>query len=344
MEPVPLCSGEVIVTVEHPAQMMSVDWNTCRASAIVMPDAMSIPAVKSHAGGRPVGMLVNADSWNPEEDIGAEWPSERLIGRFKNIVSRATHEEADFIYLRMRQNLHVLRAAVLAVTDQCGLGILVEIPVDEDRRTVDNSSALAVMGILQRIGVAGIILAGKPTDVDDAIEELAPYANVALGVSVEPHELDQMQHLESVEFYHTSEEDNIERILRRVPVCDGANEPEADEDYILAPVGEHVHFVDATIDISEPIDLEDHFGEKLLELEDQWSGALKLEISTPYDVQLLAENQVMLNRPVCLEAEDPKLLEEALRVFDGIALYDGTWELDEDTLDYFRRHYGMVSL
>jgi len=59
---------------------------------------------------------------------------------------------------------------------------------------------------------------------------------------------------------------------------------------------------------------------------------------------LLAENQVMLNRPVCLEAEDPELLEEALRVFDGIALYDGTWELDEDTLEYFCRHYGMVSL
>lgn len=52
MEPVPLCSGEVIVTVEHPAQMMSVDWNTCRANAIVVPDAMSIPAVKSHAGGQ----------------------------------------------------------------------------------------------------------------------------------------------------------------------------------------------------------------------------------------------------------------------------------------------------
>ena len=161
---------------------------------------------------------------------------------------------------------------------------------------------------------------------------------------VVPVGIDQMQHLESVEFYHTSEENDIERILRRVPTCDGANEPEADEDYILAPVGEHVHFVDATIDISDPIDLEDHFGETLLDLEDQWSGALKLEISTPYDVHLLAENQVMLNRPICLEAEDPELLEEALRVFDGIALYDGTWELEEDTLEYFCRHYGMVSL
>ena len=44
-----------------------------------------------------------------------------------------------------------------------------------------------------------------------------------------------------------------------------ADEPDADEDYILAPVGRHVHFVDATIDISDPLDLEDHFEETLLE-------------------------------------------------------------------------------
>lgn len=130
-----------------------------------------------------------------------------------------------------------------------------------------------------------------------------------------------MQHLESVEFYHTSEEDDIERICAACRPATAPMSRAADEDYILAPVGEHVHFVDATIDISDPIDLEDHFGETLLDLEDQWSGALKLEISTPYDVHLLAENQVMLKSVrVCLEAEDPELLEEALRVFDGIAL------------------------
>ncbi|MDO4287066.1 MAG: hypothetical protein Q4C40_05005 [Eubacteriales bacterium] len=344
MEPVPLCSGEVILTLETPSQMMSVNWDNCHAASFVVPDAMSLAAVKSHAGGRPVGMMINADGWNPEEDIGAEWPSERLIGRFKNIVSRATHAKADFIYIRMRQNLHVLRAAVLAVTDQSGLGILVEMPVDEDGRTGDGSSALAVMGIMQRIGVAGVILTGEPEDVDDAIEELAPYANIALGVSVEPHELDEMKHLQSVEFYHTSDLEHVRRILERAPESTGKNEPEADEDYILAPVGVHTHFVDATIDISDPIDLEDNFGENLLDLEDQWSGAWKLEISTPYDVQLLAENQYMLERPVCLEAENPELLEEALRVFDGIALYDGTWELDEDIFDYFRQHYGLVAL
>ena len=344
MEPVPLCKGEIIWTIERPQQMMSVDWKRCPAAAVVVPDITSIDTAKRFAGSRPVGVCINADGWNPEEDIGAKWPSERLIGRFRNVARRAAHEKADFVYLRMRQNLHVLRAAVLAVTDQSGLGILAELPVDADGRTPDGSSAMAVMGILQRIGVAGVILSGEPEEVDDVVAELAPHAAIALGVSAEPEEMHRMRQLPSVEYYQTAEPEQIDRLLRAIPPISLSHEPDADDDYILAPVGQHAHFVDATIDISDPIDLEDHFGETLLELEDRWSGALKLEISTAEDVHLLAEGEYMINRPVCLAAENPELLEQALIVFDGIALYDGTWELDAETLEYFRRHYGMVAL
>lgn len=34
----------------------------------------------------------------------------------------------------------------------------------------------------------------------------------------------------------------------------------------------------------------------------------------------------MISRPVCLCAENADLLEQGLRVFPGLALYDGTWE------------------
>lgn len=344
MEPVPLCRGEVILTMERPQQMMSVDWKSCRAAAVVVPDAVSVETAKSCVGDRMVGMLINADGWNADKDIGEKWPSERLIGRFRNMARRALHEEADFVYIRMKQNLHVLRAAVLAATELDGLGVFVEMPVDEDARTADDSSAMAVMGILQRIGVAGIVLTGEPMDIDDTIDELAPHANIALGVSGDPGELRYMRELANVEFYNASEPDDVRRLLELTPPCVRRNKRDADDDYILAPVGMHAHFVDATIDISDAVDLEDRFGETLLELEDQWSGALKLEINTPEDVHLLAEGQYMLDRPVCLAAENPKLLEKALCAFDGIALYDGTCELDDETIDYFQHHYGMVVL
>ena len=136
----------------------------------------------------------------------------------------------------------------------------------------------------------------------------------------------------------------LEHVFPLIPESDDTEDPMADRDYILAPVGRNVHFVDATIDISDPLDLEDHFEETLLELEDVWSGAIKLEITSMDDIYLLAENQYLLERPVCLAAENPELFEKALRVFNGIALYDGTWELDEEHLERFYRRYGLVSL
>jgi hypothetical protein len=90
--------------------------------------------------------------------------------------------------------------------------------------------------------------------------------------------------------------------------------------------------------------MEDHFEETLLQVEDVWSGAIKLEITSMEDISLLAENQYLLERPVCLAAENPVLFEKALRVFNGIALYDGTWKLDSKHLDAFSHQYGLVSL
>ena len=73
-------------------------------------------------------------------------------------------------------------------------------------------------------------------------------------------------------------------------------------------------------------------------------GAFNTYITSMDDIYLLAENQYLLERPVCLAAENPELFEKALRVFNGIALYDGTWELDEEHLERFYRRYGLVSL
>lgn len=345
MEPVPLCKGEIILTIERPETLMAQLWENSGVSAVVVPDAETITTAKRTLNGKPVGLMINADGWNPEEDFGAKWPSERLIGRFRNIAARAIHDEADFLYIRMRQNLHVLRAAVLGATDLPDASIMVELPVDEEGRTPDGASAMAVVGILQRIGVSAVILTGEWEDIDETLAELSPHVQIALGVSIEDaHALDHMKQLSNVAYYHTLDSGDVYDIISHIPPITQKDEPDADDDYILAPVGMHAHFVDATIDISDPIDLEDRFGESLLDLEDQWSGALKLEIHSADDVHLLSEYQYLINRPVCLEVDSPELFEEALRVFDGIALYDGTMELEEKELTYFRDHYGLVFL
>lgn len=343
MEPVPLCKGEIIVHIQEREQLESLKQD-CRAAAVLVDDAADVAQARELAGTRLVGVAIDARLPQEEDTTSESWNADWMIDQFRETVTSALDAKADFLYLRMAESLQVLRAAVLAVTDQSGIGILVELPVDEDCCMPDGTPLLCALGILQRIGVAGLLLDGDLDDAEEAIEELSPHSRAALGLALGLRDGKHGEEMPEAEFYLVNNQEQAERIFPLIPESDDTEDPMADRDYILAPVGRNVHFVDATIDISDPLDLEDHFEETLLELEDIWSGAVKLEITSTEDIYLLAENQYLLERPVCLAAENPVLFEKALRVFNGIALYDGTWELDEEHLERFYCRYGLVSL
>ncbi|MDO5548632.1 MAG: hypothetical protein Q4F79_09130 [Eubacteriales bacterium] len=343
MEPVPLCKGEIIVHIQDREHLAALDANS-RAAAIIVDDAVNVTRARRHAGERLIGVAIEARLAQEEDTTSETWNADWMIHQFRDVVAKALRVKADFLYFRMGESLQALRAAVLAATDQSGVGILVELPVDEDGCMPDGTPLMCALGILQRIGVAGLILTGNLDEIDETISELSPHSRVALGLALKANDGKHGKTLPEAEFYLAVSEEQAERIVPLIPESDDTEDPEIDRDYILAPVGRKVHFVDATIDISDPLDLEDHFEETLLELEDVWSGAIKLEITSLEDIYLLAENQYLLERPVCLAAENPVLFEKALRVFNGIALYDGTWELDSEHLDMFTRHYGLISL
>ena len=104
----------------------------------------------------------------------------------------------------------------------------------------------------------------------------------------------------------------------------------------------HVKYVRA-IDISDEIECGPHLDEDLIEAEDD-SGAFKLLLETEEDVVTLEESRYMISRPLCLCAESADLLEQGLRVFPGLALYDGTWEQEDAVISYFETKYGMIRL
>ena len=119
--------------------------------------------------------------------------------------------------------------------------------------------------------------------------------------------------------------------------------PRDHDDFICAPDGKHAHFIAPTIDISDEIECGPHLDEDLIEAEDD-SGAFKLLLETEEDVVTLEESRYMISRPLCLCAESADLLEQGLRVFPGLALYDGTWEQEDAVISYFETKYGMIRL
>ena len=116
------------------------------------------------------------------------------------------------------------------------------------------------------------------------------------------------------------------------------------DDVILAPDGRNAHFIAPTVDISEEIVCDHRLYERLLEAEDEEAAVLRLVLEDEEGIQDLEDDLYMLARPVCLCAGTPELLEKALRAFYGLAVYDGTWELEPEILKYFEQKYGLICL
>ena len=58
------------------------------------------------------------------------------------------------------------------------------------------------------------------------------------------------------------------------------------------------------------------------------------------DVDALADVQYSIRKPLCLVCDDGEVLEAALRVYQGRALYEGT--VAEETLERLREKYGVI--
>ena len=65
-----------------------------------------------------------------------------------------------------------------------------------------------------------------------------------------------------------------------------------------------------------------------------------IRVDTWEDVDGLADVQYMLTKPLCLVCDDAELLEAALRVYQGRALYEGS--LPESALLPLCARYGLL--
>ena len=83
------------------------------------------------------------------------------------------------------------------------------------------------------------------------------------------------------------------------------------------------------------------------DLEDTLAAALEedfpmvaLHLTSPEDTAALAECQYMLTKPLCLVCDDAAVLEQALRSYQGRALYEGA--LPEPVLQSLAGKYGLL--
>ena len=339
MEPRQSCTRQIIVEVKD----KTFDLINKNDIAAVITHCKSEFMQTEKIKHLPYGIMLKC----PKKQEQLEFPvTEQYISFCKKHFKTQMHDNAAFYYLYGADDFQSLRASVISMTDLCGKTIVTEIHVGEDARMQDNTDALAALGVLQRIGVSTVVFTSDlPEQLEDTLERVAPYARISIGVRVPVEWLNDNIKLTNVEILLPDENENADLLCDALKKYKAGRTASRDhDDYILAPDGRDAHFIDAVTDISDEIECDHKLQERLLEIEDEEAAALKLMLTEEDDLYNLEEDLYMLTRPVCLCATTPELLEKALRIYSGLAIYDGTWELKPEVAKYFCEKYGMILL
>lgn len=344
MEAIPLCPSNTPQLILQNGELLAqATQSPALFAAALAPDADACAAWREALSPLPVGLTLHCPP-PPDEEEQERPRTATYIERCKAQFRAHMCDKADFYYLHGAQTFSTLRAAVLALTDLCGQSVVAELEIyDDEGHLHDGTEARAAIGVLQRIGVTTIVLSAQSAEnLRVALAGVAPYARLSIGAAVRSQWLSAGVHLPAAELLLAQDGDDA--VLRALAGSANTQMVERDhDDFILAPDGRNAHFIDATINISDEIECGHRLEQALIDAEDD-AGALKLVLETEEDVVALEEHRYMISRPVCLCSDSAELLEQGLRVYPGLALYDGTWEQDEQMLQYWEHKYGLIRL
>lgn len=207
------------------------------------------------------------------------------------------------------------RAALIAARETgCG-PVWVSWSCDEDGESATRVHMLAALFVAEGMGAAAFGIQCPEGSADARMAELAGYARMPLF-----------------------------RIREGALIPYPYEPADRDPDVIPCATGTAPCFVTRTIDVGEEIACGPDLLEDIIAAEDNPVGAVKIAIQEQDDVDIFAEHQYAVQEALCLWSDVPELLEEALRVYQGRAFYDGTGELERPELERLGQLYGLIVL
>ena len=257
---------------------------------------------------------------------------EELVAIYTEQAAALAAAGVDLFLIETTMTMPEARAAVLACKSVSDRPVWVTFTCDENGRTLSGTDVLAALIVMQGMGVDafGLNCSSGPA------EEFASYAAgfAAAGVRIfggccgttAEHVAALRAAVEAVDF------------SAFVP-------PRRDPDVIPCASEKEARFITPDIDVGETIECTSDLLEDILEAEENApQGALKIAIYDEDDLYTFAENQYAVKDALCLWTDVPELLEQALRLYQGRAFWDGTGELEAAFLQEMARKYGLVLL
>ena len=268
-------------------------------------------------------------------------------------------EEAgvDLFVVETLMSVPEARAAVLAIKSVSKKPILISFTANEQNRTLSGSDIRAVLEIMQSMGISafGLNCSVGPETMVEQLRYLSDIACVPL--MCKPNAGMPMKENGKTVYHCDPEEYTVpmaELASLGVSCCGSTAEhiraisetassltvkkPHVRTDGKLYVCSEKQLFIlNADAKPGQPLTCCENLADVIEDCEDE---ILCIAIENSQDLLYFENAQYAVDRPLCLKCDDAALLEQALRMFQGKCMYEGT--ISEDILAKLSDAYGLV--
>ena len=289
---------------------------------------------------------------------------DQLVDAYAQQAAGLEAAGVDLYVIETMMTLSDARAAVLAVRSVSAKPIFVTFTCDQNGRSISGTDITAALLVLQGMGIDafGLNCSAGPDQMLPQLRRLREYARIPLiakpnagmptivdGRTVYDCPPEQFVSLVpdmlacGVMIFGGCCGTTAAHIAALRAALDGAS--------VTPPAPRHTELLPAATE-KLPCYLPADAGHGPIlsvtpDLEDALAAALEedfpmtaLRLTSPADAAALAECQYMLTKPLCLVCDDAAVLEQALRVYQGRALYEGA--LPENLLRPLAGKYGLL--
>ena len=270
----------------------------------------------------------------------------------------------DFFVIETMMTVAEARAALLAVKDVSDKPVFVSFTCDENGRTLTGCDVTAVLEIMQGMGADafGLNCSVGPDKMITQLKRLGRLARVPLIAKANagmPQLIDGKTVYDCPPDVYTeytgemaeagvmvyggccgTDASHIAALKEKLA---GLRMKHPDPEYtdkLPCATEKELFFLEPDAGYSRVLDCTPELEDTLEDALEDEDPIVAIAIRREEELDTFADYQYMISKPLCIVCDNAELLEAALRLYQGRALYDGN--LPEEVLEKFSRKYGLL--
>ncbi|MFU0832843.1 MAG: Homocysteine S-methyltransferase [Oscillospiraceae bacterium] len=271
---------------------------------------------------------------------------------YREQIRALANAGADFLLLEGLHALSDLRAALLAARTT-SLPVIALISTDSSGHTMTGGRFLPILITLQAMGADAVGLS-CPANPELAKQFLMAQQHSAVPFAVRL-ETDSLSPRELAETALVFLQAGVRilgagigagpehvRALAQTMQKFGPPELPKEPDCDAAAIEQEAFFLGYDIVLSEPIRCTSSLEDDLIDLDDEQVTAALVDVANMDDAILLGEVSGMTRLPIAVHADNPTILDAALRYFQGRLIIDSDCQIDRNILEPLAAKYGAI--